>query len=150
MSKRTILLFLMVTCLASCSEKTTSTCPSVVQMNDSGTVLSEVDIYFMRHDFDRYIGLTVNDLVKTFPVRYDDLLGLAEPPTKLIGVQYNFSGGYSISVYLADIKYTNRLSPNYKWDFSKIGEEVISGIKINHYGAPGPFCRDFGDVFVGF
>lgn len=131
--------------LVSCSEGRFSTCLGGSNV-DRRAALDDIDKYFMRNDFGRFIGRAVGELNEDFVVDYESVSGVSEPPTHLIGVVYSFARRYSVSVYF-ETKHTNPHSLNYQWDLSRINEEQISGIRVERAGVDDYYCNEFGNVW---
>jgi hypothetical protein len=132
--------------LAACSDKQPSACVGGSKgMSIEG--MSDIDKYFMTTDFNKYIGLTLGDLDRDFAIQYQKRSGITQPPMRLIGIGYSFPNNYSLDVYFSDIKYTQFNSKTNKWDFRKINNETVSGMRIKHYGSGDYyFCKEMGDV----
>jgi len=132
--------------LASCSDKPATTCVGGSKTGMSVEHMTDVDKYFINTDFKKYVGLTLGELQQDFSIKYKERIAITKPPAQLVGVTYMFPGNYSFHVYFSEVKYTSYNSKTKKWDFSKVGKEKISGIKIEHLGV-GDFyyCKDYWD-----
>ncbi len=130
--------------LTSCSDKPATTCVGGSKTGMSAERMSDLDKYFINTDFKKYVGLSLGDLERDFAIKYKERTAITKPPAKLVGVTYSFPGNYSFYVYFSDVKFTTYDEKKKKWDFSKIKNEKISGIKIEHLGV-GDFyyCKDY-------